>query len=213
MKRMPLGIQNIREIIEGDYVYADKTQYVYELLKKVYKLAMPNFEVKKSFNAHIITAFTENGSAQTQMAQMDISNALQNNDLAKMLLSLRGLFASIPYELHIDKEAYYHSIFYAIMNVLGYEMDVEVSVSHGRVDAVLETTSKIYVMELKYRDCSRVVEEAKKNEIAEAALDEAMAQINFKGYHTKYVNSKKEVYKVAFAFLGRDEITMRVELI
>ena len=32
MKKLPLGIQNFREIIEGNYVYADKTQYVYDLI-------------------------------------------------------------------------------------------------------------------------------------------------------------------------------------
>ena len=32
MKKMPLGIQNFRKIIEGDYVYADKTKYVYDLI-------------------------------------------------------------------------------------------------------------------------------------------------------------------------------------
>ncbi|MCL2153756.1 MAG: AAA family ATPase, partial [Oscillospiraceae bacterium] len=32
MKKLPLGIQNFREIIEGDYVYIDKTQYVYNLI-------------------------------------------------------------------------------------------------------------------------------------------------------------------------------------
>ena len=31
MKKLPLGIQNFRKIIEGGYVYVDKTQYVYEL--------------------------------------------------------------------------------------------------------------------------------------------------------------------------------------
>ena len=32
MKKLPLGIQNFRKIIEGDYVYVDKTQYVYNLI-------------------------------------------------------------------------------------------------------------------------------------------------------------------------------------
>ena len=32
MRRMPLGIQTFRKIVEGDYVYVDKTQYVYDLM-------------------------------------------------------------------------------------------------------------------------------------------------------------------------------------
>ncbi|MCL1808458.1 MAG: AAA family ATPase [Clostridiales bacterium] len=32
MKKLPLGMQSFREIIEGDYVYVDKTQYIYNLV-------------------------------------------------------------------------------------------------------------------------------------------------------------------------------------
>jgi len=32
MKKLPLGIQNFREIIKDDYFYVDKTQYIYSLL-------------------------------------------------------------------------------------------------------------------------------------------------------------------------------------
>ena len=32
MRKMPLGIQTFRKIVVGNYVYVDKTQYVYELI-------------------------------------------------------------------------------------------------------------------------------------------------------------------------------------
>ena len=32
MKRLPLGIQSFKKIIEGDYVYADKTRFIYDLI-------------------------------------------------------------------------------------------------------------------------------------------------------------------------------------
>jgi len=32
MRKMPLGIQSFRKIIEGDYVYVDKTKFVYDLM-------------------------------------------------------------------------------------------------------------------------------------------------------------------------------------
>lgn len=33
MKKLPLGIQSFREIIEGGYVYVDKTNYIHSLLE------------------------------------------------------------------------------------------------------------------------------------------------------------------------------------
>ncbi|MDR1559537.1 MAG: AAA family ATPase [Clostridiales bacterium] len=43
MKKLPVGIQTFREIIDGNYVYADKTQYIYNLLTngKCYFLSRP----------------------------------------------------------------------------------------------------------------------------------------------------------------------------
>jgi hypothetical protein len=34
MKKLPIGIQTFREIIEDDYLYIDKTEYVYNLINK-----------------------------------------------------------------------------------------------------------------------------------------------------------------------------------
>ncbi|MDR1800834.1 MAG: AAA family ATPase [Lachnospiraceae bacterium] len=41
--RLPIGIQSFRDIIEGGYVYADKTQYIYRLIQdgKYYFLSRP----------------------------------------------------------------------------------------------------------------------------------------------------------------------------
>ena len=34
MKELPLGLQSFRKVIEGGCVYIDKTQYVYELIRR-----------------------------------------------------------------------------------------------------------------------------------------------------------------------------------
>ena len=43
MKKLPLGIQNFREIITDNYVYVDKTQYIYNLINdaKYFFLSRP----------------------------------------------------------------------------------------------------------------------------------------------------------------------------
>jgi len=175
----------------------------------IYRLDMPNFEVRDAFNLQILSGLTENGDVSTGQAKFEIREALESGDLQKMLEILRSLFASIPYELHVDLEAYYHSIFYAAMTLLGFDMDVEVSVSKGRVDAVLELEDKVYVMEFKYKKCPLNANEEEKGKLLSTALDEAMAQINERGYSAKYKGGGKAIYQAAFAFLGRDEIEFR----
>ena len=65
--------------------------------------------------------------------------------------------------------------------------------------------------EFKYKSCAPDASGEEKRIIFDAALGEAMEQINSRGYADKYEGSGKEICKAAFAFLGRDNIEMRVE--
>jgi len=178
----------------------------------VYILDIPNYEVRDAFSMQVLSALSGKGDVQASRAQREIKAALESGDMQKMLEILRGLFASIPYELHVSREAYYHSIFYAAMTLLGFDMDAEVSASGGRVDAVLELDNKVYILEFKYEKCPQDTNEDDKKKLFEAALTVAMKQINDKGYSDKYRGSGKTVYKVAFVFIGRDEIDVKVEI-
>ena len=191
--------------------YLTVKEVVYNGVAPSYMLEVPNLEVGEAFNKNIIAAFTESSNSETDSFQFGMGRALREGDLPKALDALRALFASIPYSLHVDLEAYYHSIFYAVMNVLGFRMDSEVAVSKGRVDAVLELGDKVYVMEFKYEKCPQDAGDETKRKLFEAALKDGMEQINARGYHKKYAASGKAVYRVAFVFLGRDDIEMRVE--
>ncbi|MDI3517334.1 MAG: hypothetical protein PWP37_1095, partial [Thermotogota bacterium] len=33
MKNLPVGLQNFKDLIEGDYVYVDKTKWIHELVR------------------------------------------------------------------------------------------------------------------------------------------------------------------------------------
>ena len=173
-----------------------------------YELEIPNLEVKEAFFRHITAWLVEKDFFDTSDAYREIRKALRTGDLEKILAMLRALFASIPYQLHIKAEAYYHSIFFSIMNVLSFEMDAEVSVSTGRIDAVLVHGDKVYVFEFKYENCPPDANEDEKRRIFEKTLSSGMKQINEKGYADRYMRSGKTVYQAVFAFLGRDSIEL-----
>ena len=176
---------------------------------QIYHLGVPNYEVREAFNIHVVAALTENDDVRTGQMRLAVDRALQAGDLPKMLEILRGFFASIPYNLHVDLEAYYHSIFYAFMSALGFDLSVEVSVSKGKVDAVLELSDKVYIIEFKYCKCPPDINEVKKRELFDTALDAAIEQIHKRGYAEQYHGSGKAIYQAAFAFLGRGDIEMR----
>ena len=178
-----------------------------------YLLKIPNLEVQEAFYLSLIAGYTESDEDITESAYWRIKDSLEAGDLRGMLNSLRSLFASIPYELHIKHESYYHSIFYAIMNLLGFDIDAEVSVSGGRVDAVLDLADKVYVIEFKYEHCGKDAPPEEKRMLFDKALDDGIKQIRGKGYADKYTGSGKAIYQAAFAFLGRDDIEMNIELL
>ncbi|MCL1816770.1 MAG: ATP-binding protein [Clostridiales bacterium] len=173
-----------------------------------YLLDMPNYEVREAFNLNIIAAFTGKSQIRVKQSKTKLAEAFKDGDTQKLLELLKGLFASIPYQLHVNREAYYHSIFYAAMNVLGFDIKAEVSTAKGRVDAILELSDKVYVMEFKYVGCEPDASVEDKQKLFENALQEGMRQIEERGYGKKYLGSGKEIYQVVFAFLGRDDIEM-----
>ena len=191
--------------------YLTVKEVLYETVIPTYALGIPNSEVMEAFNLHILAELTESGGTYARSACRRIRESLSAGDLEGMLGVMRGLFASIPYQLHISHESYYHSIIYALMNALGYYMDAEVSVSGGRIDAVLEHGDKVYVMEFKYVDCPLDATPEEKQGLFRGALDKGMSQIKHKGYADKYAGSGKAIYLAAFAFLGRDNIELKVE--
>ncbi|MCL2065605.1 MAG: ATP-binding protein, partial [Candidatus Cloacimonetes bacterium] len=201
-------LESVPLLFQSGYLTIRDIEYDNDL--PIYLLDVPNLEVSEAFNKNIIAAFTDSGHTKAESSSRALSRALQVGDLHTILEVLRGLFASIPYNLHVNLEAYYHSIFYSVMNVLGFKVESEVSGSKGRIDALLDLGDVAYIFEFKYVNCPNDASAEIKEELYKKALCEGMAQINDKGYSERFIGSEKTVYKAVFAFLGRGEIEMSV---
>jgi hypothetical protein len=177
-----------------------------------YILDVPNMEVRRALYLNITALLTETNDVIADSAYLQIRKALRTGDLEGVLTQIKPLFSSIPYNLHIKREAYYHSIFYALMNMLGFDINAEVSTARGRIDATFELADKVYIIEFKYKDCAPDALVEEKRSLFDAALDEGMTQIINKGYADRYKSSGKKIYTAVFVFLGRDEIEMKVSL-
>jgi len=207
---------NIQNLAVGPLMFQSGYLTVKEVLPgtapAIYLLDIPNHEVRSAFNINILIEFTGKDEVFAESVYSDVKSSLEAGNLQGMLDVLKSLFSSIPYQLHISNEYYYHSIFYAVLNLLGFKMSAEVSVSGGIVDGILELGGRVYVMELKYKRCKNDASQEEKRELFDEALSEGMKQIEDRGYCKKYEGSGKAVYRVAFAFLGRSDIEMAVEV-
>jgi hypothetical protein len=150
----------------------------------LYTLDVPNSEVRESLLEHLLNVYTDYSVVETEMLRKD----------------LRRMLACVPYELHIGKEAYYHSILLIWIKLLGFDIQGEIMTNIGRIDAVWNQPELTVVAELKYHADKPV----------ESLLNEAMKQILDRRYYEKYLDRK--VLLMGVAFTGK-EVACRMETI
>jgi hypothetical protein len=163
-------------------------------LSTEYTLNYPNLEVKQAFVTYLFESFTKNGLEDIQPAATRLRRYLQANDLEGFMNFVRALFAKIPYPLHIEPEAYYHSLFYMIAVLMGVEIDLEVLTDKGRIDGVLKLTDKIYLIEFKY---------GKVGTSMEILTHQAIQQIQAKNYGERFLNDSRPHLLLGIGFVDK----------
>jgi hypothetical protein len=167
-----------------------------------FKASYPNKEVEKAFSKMLLEGYTNRYPSQMTKTVYDIEQCLYKHDLEGMIKIVENMFKTLPpqffqnaYEVTDRKgniktvikavgESFYHAIIYLIFNTLGVRMNAEVAAGEGRIDAVVETKTHIYIFEFK------------KDRKAQTAID----QIINNNYPQKYALSKKQIYLVGMSF-------------
>ena len=104
-------------------------------------------------------------------------------NVAGFISVLQSVFASIPHTLFLTPEAYYHSLVYLLLKLLGFAIHAEPLTNLGRIDAVLDLPEAIYIIEFKMST-------------SQIALD----QIRAKQYDLPYRNAGKPILLLGIAF-------------
>ena len=148
-----------------------------------YSLKYPNFEVENSFQYALLRSYSY---TETNGYLVSLIRALRNNAFEVFFDTLRIFFADIPYDLQINKEKYYQTIFYLIFSLVGLKVKAEVKTNKGRIDAVI-IDKDIYIFEFKFN----------------GDKDKALSQIKEKKYFEKYQGTDKEIYLFGVEFADR----------
>jgi hypothetical protein len=157
-----------------------------------YILGTPNEEVKVSFLEYLLNAYTEYPLYQIRELAENMQKQLYNGDTSALEQNLRLLIANIPNILHIEKEAYYHSMFLLLMNVLGFDIHGEIQTNIGRIDVVWQQADLTVVGEVKYSAEGDI----------DKLLKKAMKQIYKRKYYEAFLDRK--VMLMAVAFRGKE---------
>lgn len=149
-----------------------------------YTLGFPNEEVKYGFLNFLVPYYTGVSSNENLFNIRHFVKELRSGDVNAFLARLRAFFAGIPYELNDKTERHYQAIFYLVFRLLGQYMEVEERSAKGRADAVVKTKNYVYVFEFKL----------------DGNVDEALKQIDEKGYLLPYSVDERKLMKIGVSF-------------
>lgn len=154
----------------------------------LYTLGYPNDEVKYGFLNFIAPFYTPISASETPFYIGRFVEELRAGETEKFLTRLQAFFADFPYELNEKTERHYQVVFYLVFKLMGQFTEAEVHSSRGRADAVVKTADYIYVFEFKLN----------------GSAEEALAQIDDKGYPLPYRADGRKLIKVGASFSAAD---------
>lgn len=147
-------------------------------------LGYPNFEVAQAFQQLLLIDYLgERGERLAGTILLRLEEALSSRNVEGFTNVLKSVFASIPHTLFLPQEAYYHSLVYLLLKLLGFTILAEPLTNVGRIDAVVELPEAVYILEFK-------------TSTAKIALD----QIRNKQYDLPYRNQGKPIILLGIAF-------------
>ncbi len=151
---------------------------------QLYTLAYPNKEVRKGFIESLMPAYVHLPARENTFYVVSFIKDLRAGKLTECLERIRSFFASIPNDLENKQEKHYQTIFYLLFRLMGQYVDTEVKSAIGRADVVVKMQDAIYVFEFK----------------VDGTPEEALEQINSKGYIIPYQPDHRKVVKVGVNF-------------
>lgn len=161
----------------------------FDMEEMTFLLDFPNNEVKRGFLTMVASSYFGDKMETASWIRKAVSQ-LKKGELDDFRTGMTSFLASIPYtmrrkENEREKERYFHYTFYLIMCLISvYTVYTEKVQSHGRVDCIVETSDYVYIFEFKL----------------DGTADEALRQIEEKGYAREYESDNRKLYKIGAVF-------------
>ncbi|MBM6961581.1 ATP-binding protein [Bacteroides caecigallinarum] len=161
----------------------------YNMRRNTFLLDFPNNEVKNGFLTAIATSYLQ-PKKRIEGWIFDVLDTLEGGDTDRLCSLFTSFLSSIPYTMRRkdderERERYFQYTFYLILRLISvYTVYVEKQQSHGRVDCVLETPQYVYIFEFKL----------------DGTAEEALRQIEEKGYAGEYASDTRTLYKIGASF-------------
>ena len=164
--------------------YDDQTQE--------YTLKYPNKEVERGFMEGLANIYVPSARYNSPFAVKKFAEDFKKGDAEGLMKRFEAFFADADYEIVGDAELYFQNTMYVMCKLMGQYTQVERHTSNGRMDIVVQTDQYVYIMELKM----------------DASADEALKQIEDKGYAKPFAADTRRIFKIGVGFSSQ---TRRIE--
>lgn len=165
----------------------------YKMRTNRFLLDFPNNEVRKGFLSIVAADYLQSREEQVSSWIGDAIDLLDVGEVEPFCESLTAFLTNIPYDSHDAlkdiklTEKHFQYTFYLILRLIGVycqAIKVEDRQSYGRVDCTLELKDYVYIFEFKM----------------DGSADEALQQIEAKGYAKPYATDPRTVIRIGMNF-------------
>ena len=151
---------------------------------KIYTLGFPNDEVRYGFLNFLVPFYTPVTDDKKNFYIGRFVQELRKGNVDSFMQRFEAFFADFPYELNDKTERHYQVVVYLIFKLMGEFTQAEVRSAKGRADAIVQTPDYVYIFEFKLN----------------GTAEEALLQINEKGYAEPFHTDHRKVVKVGVEF-------------
>jgi hypothetical protein len=174
----------------------------YDALTDRLLLGFPNEEVKYGFLDHLLCGYVPKPPDMLGLYGYTFIDDLRAEDIDGFLRRIGVLLANVPYGAEKPDEHFFQSMVFLAFTMLGQYAQTEAHILTGRLDCALFFDGTVYVFEFKAGPTDKL----------DAAVKEALAQIDEKNYAAPY-NAAKKVVKIGAAFSTQDAGELRWEIV
>ena len=150
----------------------------------LYTLGFPNMEVKDGFLNFLLGYYAPIQSDSTNTLISLMSMDVESGNPEGFMTRLDALFARTNYQIQGDCEKDFQYAMYIIIELMGEYVETERTTSNGRIDILIKTKDYVYIIEIK----------------TDSTPDEALAQIEEKGYARPFADDPRRVFRIGVNF-------------
>jgi hypothetical protein len=162
-----------------------------------YLLTFPNKEVTYGFYDNLLLLYVPETTVSEFTPKAFLKELFAGN-VDAFMTRIRALFASIPYSTEKDgvrSEDFYQSVLFLLFSLWGQYAQMEKASAQGRADLVVFRPDTVYVFEFKMMNSG--------------TAEDALKQIDNKGYAIPYTAGTRKIVKVGAEFSAEERTVSR----